>query len=104
MPRPNVRWNVVIDVPTVLLSAIKLTQSPTRVLGAVERYTAYRVVTGKRVPLVNDRGILARAPLSFIDDTLLGLPLAIRGNGQSSHHTSSGRGTRGGAASTVRTM
>ena len=40
MPRPNVRWNVVIDVPTVLLSAIKLAQSPTRVLGAVERQLA----------------------------------------------------------------
>ena len=40
LPRPNVRWNVVIDVPTVLLSAIKLAQSPTRVLGAVERQLA----------------------------------------------------------------
>ena len=40
----------------------------------------------------------------LIDDTLLGLPLAIRGNGQSSHHTSSGRVTRGGAASTARTI
>ena len=34
------RWSVVIDIPTVLLSAIKLTQSPTRVLGAVERQLA----------------------------------------------------------------
>ena len=35
--RPNLRWNVVLDGPIVLLSAIKLTQIPTHVLGAVER-------------------------------------------------------------------
>ena len=54
MPRPNVRWNVVIDVPTVLLSAIKLAQSPTRVLGAVERQLAPPPLRAYILPLNNN--------------------------------------------------
>ena len=56
MPRPNVRWNVVIDVPTVLLSAIKLAQSPTRVLGAVERQLAPPPLRAYILPLNNFSG------------------------------------------------
>ena len=35
--RPNLRWNVVLNGPVVLLSAINLTQIATHALGAVER-------------------------------------------------------------------
>ena len=50
------RWNVVIDVPTVLLSAIKLAQSPTRVLGAVERQLAPPPLRAYILPLNNFSG------------------------------------------------
>ena len=56
MLRPNVRWDVVIDVPTVLLSAIKLTRSPTCVLGAVERQLAPPPLRAYILPLNNFSG------------------------------------------------
>ena len=62
MPRPNVRWNVVIDVPTVLLSAIKLAQSPTRVLGAVERQLAPPPLRAYILPLNNFSGSECHRP------------------------------------------